>query len=297
MEIEVVADVPCAIGECPLWHPGEGKLYWTDIPAGKLYRYDPVSGTHEVAFQGPVVGGMTLQADQTLLLFMERGTVAVWDGQGQGLARTIVPELPEERDVRFNDVIADPVGRVFCGTISLKDASGQVLRLGRLHRLDCDGSIRPVVEGVGTSNGMGFSPDRRTFYHTDTAARRIDAYDYDQASGAISHRRPFAQIPATPHNERPDGMTVDAAGNIWSALWEGGAIICLAPDGQLLRRIELPLRCPTSVCFAGLDLRDLYVTTAQGDQRPAKGQYAGALLRIRGLEAQGVPEFVSRIGC
>lgn len=295
MEIEVVADVPCAIGECPLWHPGEGKLYWTDIPNGRLYRYDPLSGTHQIAFSGPPIGGMTLQADQTLLLFMQRGTVAVWDGQG--LSRTVVPELPDERDVRFNDVIADPQGRVFCGTISLKDASGQVLRLGRLHRLDCDGSIRPVVEGVGTSNGMGFSPDCRTFYHTDTPARTIYAYDYDEATGAIGNRRDFAHIPATPHNERPDGMTVDAEGNVWSVLWEGGAIVCLAPNGQLLRRIELPVRCGTSLCFAGPDLRDLYVTSAQGEKRPEKGEYAGALLRIRGLEARGVPEFVSRIGC
>jgi len=115
MEPELIADYACQCGENPLWHPVQKRLYWTDIPRGRLYRYDPAAKRHEECYAGEVVGGFTIQADGALLLFMARGAVARWDG---GKLEHVIGEIPDERESRFNDVIADPAGRVFCGTMA-----------------------------------------------------------------------------------------------------------------------------------------------------------------------------------
>ncbi|HET6566954.1 MAG TPA: SMP-30/gluconolactonase/LRE family protein, partial [Rhodothermales bacterium] len=131
VEPELIADYACETGEGPLWHPIEQRLYWLDIPAGRLFRYDPVSDVHELCFEGEPVGGITLQADGSLLFFMARGAVRCWR---DGTLTTMLDEIPEERDTRFNDVIADPLGGVFCGTMPTDD------RPGHLYRMATDGS-------------------------------------------------------------------------------------------------------------------------------------------------------------
>lgn len=283
VEPELVADYACVTGEGPLWHPLERLVYWTDIPAGRMFRYNPATGWHEQFYEGEVVGGFTIQADGALLLFGARGSVRVWrDGQ----LTTLLDEIPAERDSRFNDVIADPVGRVFCGTMPTRD------RLGRLYRLDLDGSVTSVLEGVDISNGLGFTPDRRGLYHTDSNARTITLFDYDQESGAIGNPRVFARHAGSAWV--PDGMTVDADGNVWSARWDGGCLVRYAPDGTEDLRIDFPARKVSSAVFGGDDYRDLYVTTAGGDRKAEEGPGAGALFRLR-LGVQGVPEFPSRI--
>ena len=115
MEPELIADYQCVVGEGPLWHEDEQRVYWTDIVTGRLFRYDPASGHHEQIYSGEQVGGFTLQEDGALLLFMERGKIATWR---DGTLTTLIDEIPAERPTRFNDVIADPRGRIFCGTIS-----------------------------------------------------------------------------------------------------------------------------------------------------------------------------------
>ena len=149
MEPELVADYQCQVGEGPMWHPMEKRVYWTDIPTGRMFRFDPSTGEHERFYEGEEVGGFTVQDDGALLLFMATGAVARWR---DGDLSHIVDEIPEERESRFNDVIADPAGRVFCGTMPTGDS------LGRLYRLDLDGSLTVVLEGIGISNGMGFTP-------------------------------------------------------------------------------------------------------------------------------------------
>lgn len=280
----MVADYACVTGEGPLWHPDEGRVYWVDIPTGRMFRYDPVTGKHEQCYQGPCIGGFTIQADGKLLLFMERGAIRTWK---DGFQETIVPEIPEERESRFNDVIADPEGRVFCGTMPTRE------RLGRLYRLDPDGSLRIVVEGVGISNGMGFTPDLKHMYYTDSRARTIYLYDYDHATGEICNPRVFVTVPEG--EGVPDGMTVDAEGYVWSARWDGGCVVRYAPDGTEVLRIPFPAKkvsCPT---FGGPDYRDLYVTTAGGRNKAEEGEGAGALFRVE-VGVRGVPEFRSRIG-
>lgn len=284
VEPELVADYACVTGEGPLWHPLERLVYWTDIPAGRMFRYNPATGWHERFYEGDVVGGFTIQADGSLLLFGARGSVRVWR---DGRLTTVLDEIAAERDSRFNDAIADPVGRVFCGTMPTRD------RLGRLYRLDLDGSVTPVLEGVDISNGLGFTPDRRGLYHTDSNARTITLFAYDQESGAIGNPRVFARHAGS--DWVPDGMTVDADGNVWSARWDGGCLVRYAPDGTENLRIDFPARKVSSVVFGGDDYGDLYVTTAGGDRKAKEGPGAGALFRLR-LGVQGVPEFPSRIG-
>ncbi len=284
MKPEIVADYACVTGEGPLWHPDEQRVYWVDIPAGRMFRYDPSTGAHEQFYSGEVVGGFTIQQDGALLLFMARGAVAVWR---DGDLDYVLQEIPDERASRFNDVIADPAGRVFCGTMPTRE------RPGRLYRLDTDGTLTVVLEGVGCSNGMGFTPDRRRMYHTDSRAREIYLFDYDGESGVIANRRLFVR---TPEGEGvPDGMTVDADGFVWSARWDGGCLVRYAPDGTEERRVHFPARKVSSVIFGGEDYADMYVTTAGGDKKEQEGAGAGALFRLD-AGVRGVPEFRSRIG-
>ena len=283
MRPELIADYECDTGEGPLWHPDEKRLYWVDIPAGRIFCYDPATGTHEQCYEGEVIGGFTIQSDGALLLFMAKGAVKIWREDG---LTTIIDEIPDERDSRFNDVIADPAGRVFCGTMATKD------RLGRLYRLDLDGTLTKVLDGIGCSNGIGFTPDRKQMYYTDSRKQEIYLFDYDRDTGAITNQRLFAQ---TPEGEGvPDGMTVDAEGYVWSARWDGSCLVRYAPDGTEDRRIPFPAKKVSSAIFGGEDYTDIYVTTAGGNNKEEEGSGAGALFRIN-LGIQGVPEFPSRI--
>jgi D-xylono/L-arabinono-1,4-lactonase len=283
MEPEMIADYPCHTGESPLWHPGERRVYWVDIPAGRIYRCDPATGQSELCRAGEAVGGLTLQEDGTLLLFMARGAIAGWR---QGRLEYLIEEIEAERESRFNDVIADPAGRVFCGT--MPGPAGP----GRLYRLDTNRSLRQLLDGIGCSNGMGFTPDRRHMYYTDSARKAIYRFDYDPASGALANQRVF--IDSSDQEGVPDGMTVDAEGCLWSARWDGGCLIRYTPEGIEERRIRFPARKVSSVVFGGEDYTDIFVTTAGGGQRDAEGPGAGALFRIN-LGIKGVPEFCSRV--
>ncbi|MBD3309463.1 SMP-30/gluconolactonase/LRE family protein [candidate division KSB3 bacterium] len=284
MKPEMIADTHCVTGEGPLWHPLEQKLYWLDIPPGIIYRYDPATDSHEQVYQGDVIGGFTIQADGALLLFMDRGAVKIWR---EGTLTTVLEDIPAERDTRFNDVIADPEGRVFCGTMPAKD------HLGRLYRLDPDGSLTQILDGIGISNGMGFTPDRTQMYYTDSAKGEIYLFEYDRQSGSLSNQRVFLKVQDA--GVEPDGLTVDAAGYLWSARWNGNCVVRIAPDGSEDFRIPFPAKKVSCMTFGGSDYTELYVTTAGGDNRAEEGSGAGALFRIT-LEIQGVPEFFSRIG-
>jgi len=284
MEPEIVVDRACRVGENPMWHPDEQCVYWVDIPAARIFRYDPSSAqTAEWEVDKPV-GGFTIQADGALLLFMADGTVRTWY---HGQTNTIIDELPEERGNRFNDVIADPEGRVFCGTMSTSE------RAGRLYRLDTDGSIHCLLEGVGTSNGMGFTPECDRMYHTDTRERTIYLFDYERRTGAISNKRAFVQVEEG-LGGRPDGLTVDSEGCVWSARWDGYRLVRYTPEGKLIDTVNFPVCKVSSLTFGGESCTHIYVTTAGGGNRPSEGTYAGALFHLN-APVQGVTEFRSKV--
>ena len=261
MSPELIADYLCIIGENPLWHPIENQLYWLDIPNGRLFRYNPKTGEHENFYtHGEEVGGFTFQPDGSLLLFMSRGAIAIWK---DGKLTSVIDEIEGEFESRFNDVIADPVGRVFCGTMP------QESRSGKLYRLDLDGSITEILDGITCSNGLGFTPDLKQLYYTDSMKHEIYLFDYNQGTGSISNQRVFV---TTPEDDGvPDGMTVDAKGYIWSAHWDGNCLVRFDPFGNEERRIEFPVKKVSSLSFGGEDLTDIYVTTAGGDNKTARG--------------------------
>ena len=288
MTHQVVADFSCTVGEGPVWHPDHGRLYWTDILAGRLFWYEPGSGKSQLCYEGRTVGGFTLQADNSLLLFMDKGTVAVWD-DGQ-IVQTIVDTIPAEIEQRFNDVTADPEGRVFAGTMPFDNVEQ---RSGRLYRLDRDGSYTVVLEEVGVPNGMAFTFDRRFFFFIDSLDNVVWKFDYDQETGAISNRRAFIEFNSDEGNA--DGMTLDGEGNLWIAMAMGWRVVQCGPDARLKRSIELPARFVSSLAFGGQDLSQLFVTTGRLPEGEKLGSAAGTLIALR-PGPTGVPELRSRIG-
>ena len=288
MDPEVIADYANIVGEGPTWNRLDNKLYWIDIMAGRIFHYDPVAGEHEEFYQGPILGGFTVQEDGSLLLFMEKGAVGVLR---EGKLSYMIDELPGEQENRFNDIIADPAGRVFCGTMPL-DGARIGDRLGSLYRLDTDGSTTKLLDGIGISNGLGFTTDRKQMYYTDSVEHSIYLFDYDVETGSISNRRVFVATPDEPGV--PDGMTVDAEGYVWSARAGGSVVNRYTPEGVEERTIRLPVKIISSVAFGGADLTDIYVTTIGGDKKDEEGPLAGALFRLQ-LGIKGLPEFFSRV--
>jgi D-xylono/L-arabinono-1,4-lactonase len=278
----VVANCSCHIGENPVWHPLEKRVYWCDIPKGRLFRYDPSTGDYEKCYEGEEIGGFTIQSDGSLLLFMARGAIRQWR---DGDMKTVLEEIRDERDSRFNDVIADPAGRVFCGTMPTPK------RLGRLYRLDRDAKLTVVLEEIGCSNGMAFSVDRKRMYYTDSVARTIYLFDYDQRTGNLDRQRIFVKTDEA--DGVPDGATVDADGCLWSAQWDGSCVIRYGREGKEDRRIVFPVRKVSSLTFGGADYSDLYVTTAGGGIEE-EGRCAGSLFRLAS-GYRGLPEFTSRV--
>lgn len=283
---ELVVDLPCLTGEGPLWNQRDRKVYWVDIPPGRLYRFDPETGEHAVVYQhSAAIGGYTFQADGSVLLFCARGQILRWCDEE---ITTVVEEVPEEADGRFNDVIAGPDGHVFCGT--MPTANGKA----RLYRLELDGTLTTLFDDIGLSNGFGFSPDNRTLYHTDTNGGVIYRVGYELGTGEVSNREVLVNVPEG--EGLPDGMAVDAEGAIWSARWDGHAIYKYSDEGELQGMVPFPVRKVSSLTFGGDDLGMAYVTTAGGEDRgEAEGPQAGSLFRIE-LGVTGRPAFLSRIG-
>lgn len=300
-----IADTYCHTGEGPLWHPDEGALYWVDIPDGELYRYEaPVDSTDDPAADltlgsdesvlsiDGAIGGFTIQESGALLLFCDGGAIRPWSRDG-GLGEPIVEEIPAERDSRFNDVVADPRGRVLGGT--MPSPNGEP---GALYRLDVDGTLATALGKAALPNGLGFTPDRRHCYFTETQAGRIDRFRYDQATGALTDRETF--LDTSDVSGHPDGLTVDAEGCVWSAFWDGGRIARYSPDGTELRRVEFPAKKVSSISFGGPNYDTAFVTTALGPgegpagTRDEEGDGAGAVFAVD-LGVKGVPEFRSRI--
>ena len=275
---EPVGDVTAVLGEGPYWVPEDDCLLWVDVDRGQLHRsYFPSAETATmdlgaVSAAFPAVGGGILTAGGSQLalrLPAERG--------GQWTTR-VVAEVPAREGIRFNDAAVDPAGRVWVGSMHIDEAEP----LGELYRLDAGGVLTTVVKGVTVSNGIGWSPDGARMYYADSPVRRIDVFDYDPATGEAAARRVFSDLSA--FDGVPDGLTVDADGFVWVAMWGGGVLRRFAPDGTQDAVLQVPVSQPTSCAFGGPGMGDLYLTSASIGLTAAelKSQpLAGRLLRLQ----------------
>lgn len=292
---ELVVDIACETGEGPLWHPDEELLYWCDIPKGRVYRYDPATDDHELVHEDETerIGGFTFQTDGSLLLFQEAGAVRRLD-QDSGTVDPVTESDPDRFHERFNDVIADPEGRVFAGVMPDMERNLP----GQLYRLDTDGTLELVREECVLPNGMGFTPDLTNLYFTDTGEIEptcpgyIYRYDYDRASGGLSNPETF--LDASDIEGLPDGMTVDAEGHVWSAFWDGHKLIRFGPGGGRETTMKFDPRKVSSITFGGNDYETAYVTTACVETRETEGERAGSLYRVD-LGVTGREEFRSDV--
>ncbi len=258
-----------SLGENPLWDEAKRTFYWTDIEAGEVHAWSEATGKARRIYAGPKVGGFTLEHDGALALFRVNDIVRLGD---DGQCTRAIP-FKDEGAERFNDVTADPRGRVFAGTIGLNETSGGVFRY------DPDGSSRLLFRGTGVSNGMGFSPDLKTFYWTCSTTMRIFAFDYAVETGEISRQRLIHQ--AQPTNDIPDGLAMDTTGGFWSARWDGSRIVHHQADGKVDGEIAIPTLRPTSCCFGGKKFDQLFVTSARlGDE--ATSEVAGGVFLVKG---------------
>lgn len=274
-QVELALDARAELAEGPSWFGDRQRLLWVDIMAARVHLFDPATGDDRSIDVGQPVGAVVPAEDGRVALALRDGfaLLGLDDGRLEHVADV-------ERDVtgnRMNDGKCDRAGRFWAGTMALSAEPGA----GALYRLDADRRAHRMVAGVGISNGLGWSLDDRLMYYIDTLQHRVDVFDFDAATGAIANRRPFAAVEAP---GAPDGMTVDAEGGLWVAVWGGGRVLHYLPDGTLQGTISLPVSQPTSCCFGGPDLRDLYITTAREnlvpDQR-ARQPLAGSLFRCR----------------
>lgn len=276
MTAELVLRIRSRLGESALWVPQERRLYWVDLMAPALHRFDPASGANETweLPLGTPLGGI-VRLRQGLLLAAPEGLLEC-DFDRRRLDPWTDPNARPD-DTRFNDGKVDHGGRLWLASKHVEERAAS----GQLYRVLPDGASAVVDQGFACANGPAFSPDGRRLYLADTTARRIYLYDLDSVSGELSDRRLFAGFSA--EEGEPDGMTVDQEGGLWACHWGGWRVTRFLPDGRRDRIVKLPVPQVTSCCFGGEDLRTLFVTTASIDMPPAdlaRATLAGSLFAV-----------------
>jgi sugar lactone lactonase YvrE len=287
--LEPASLTPALLGESPFWHPLEQCLYYVDIPGKALFRLDNGADTPT---RWPLNDepGCVVPLPDGRLLIPQRNGLWRFDPATGAYEKLLDPPYDASKR-RFNDGKADAKGRLWVGTID--DARQPESALYCLR----DGAFEQVQDGITVSNGLAWSPDGRTMYWADTKAHEIYRLNFDAETGTVGPREVFASFEKRAPDQslesyggRPDGAAVDSEGNYWVAMFEGGRIVKLAPDGTQLDEIALPVRCPTMVAFGGPDLRTLYVTSAgkrpqaELDQYPLSGTVLALRVPVAGLE-------------
>jgi sugar lactone lactonase YvrE len=252
--VSILADDGNLCGEAPLWDATRQTLYWTDIVGCKFYALDLHSRRKRVLLENFEVCGCAFDGCNGFTLANSSG---VWIWRPPADPVLIASEFAGMK-LKINDCIADPEGRLLAGSAFYTPAESYPL--GKLFCIHPNGKVQILDEGFHLANGLGFSPDGRTLYFTDSIQRTIYSYLYDPLEGRVGDRRMFVRVDKS--SGIPDGLTVDAEGYVWSAEWYGGCICRYDPDGKLERRIALPAKQTSSLAFGGPDLTDIFVTSA-----------------------------------
>ncbi|WP_419891974.1 SMP-30/gluconolactonase/LRE family protein [Paenibacillus xylanexedens] len=282
-DVTVAVQTPALLGEGPSWDAENNRLLWVDIESFKVHVYDPATGQDQAYDVGEHVGAVVPYRGDEVVVALRSGfhTYHLLTSELQAIED---PEQDKDTN-RFNDGKCDAKGRFWAGTMSMNNES----KAGSLYCLEQGQPVRTMVQGVSTSNGLGWSPDRQTMYYIDTPTRSIDRFDFDLTAGTIQNRTSVIHI--AEEFGFPDGMTVDGEGMLWVAHWGGGRVTRWNPHtSELLQQIEVPADQVTSCCFGGPDLEELYITTARigiKEERLKETPDAGSLFVIRpGVKGQ-----------
>jgi len=272
----LVIDARAVIGEGPVWDVDRGALWWVDIPAGLVHRFDPRTGADCEVELGSPVGAVALRRDGAVLVAAAAG-LAVLDLE-DGRLGTLLSFAPDGGALRCNDGKCDPVGRFWVGRMTMDAAPGE----GSLLCVGPDRSVTTRMAGLACPNGLAWSPDGSQMYFVDSGWGEVRVYPFDLATGAMGEARSLIRFPED--GSVPDGMTADAEGCLWIARWGAGCVVRVTPEGAVVDRVDLPVSRVTSCTFGGEDLGDLYITTARADatrEELAGEPLAGGLFRCR----------------
>jgi sugar lactone lactonase YvrE len=268
-------------GEGPIWW--NNQLIYVDINGHTLVCLNPETGEETSWDIGERIGTVVPRSSGGYLYAGDTGinTFDPVSGEKQNLAD---PEADKRPNNRFNDGKCDPAGRFWAGTISLVKEEGSAA----LYCLETNGALSVKIDQVTNSNGICWSADAQTMYYIDTPTQQISAYDFDNNTGNISNHRTIVDTNAKGFASSPDGMTIDANGNLWVAFCHGGCVVCFEPDSaKILRRVDLPCIETTACAFGGPNLDRLFVTTGIRPGMDEPG--AGKVFVIDGLGVRGVP--------
>lgn len=283
LQPDIAFDAGATLGEGPVWDEEQQTLLWVDILPGLVHRSDPAAGSDDIFGVGKPVGSASLRRNGGLVLAVEDG-FALLDPGWQRLEQVAVIDHPGP-PARFNEGKCDPAGRFLAGTMAYDQTAGA----GSLYRLDPGLAVTKLLDGVTISNGLAWSADAATMYYIDSPTQGVDAFHYDIETGRLANRRRVVDIPAAAG--LPDGMTIDADGCLWVALYGGSAVHRYAPDGRLDATVSFPATNITCPVFGGREFHQLYVTSARDglDERQLAAQpHAGAVFAVD-VGARGLP--------
>ncbi len=294
-EPEIVVDFGNLNGEAPVWDGETGTLYWTDCVGFKFCRFQEQSKKSEVLRTGIEVTGFALNHDGGFVIANTKG-IWFWDGAEH---MTLISAEVDGAVCQMNDAAADPMGRFLAGSCFYAPTGDY--KLGCLFRVDVNGRVTVLDDGIHLANGIGFSPDAKEVYLTDSAARIIYRYDYDVRTGDVRNRSVLVRVPLD--EGVPDGLAVDAEGFLWSAQWYGGCVVRYDPEGKVERKVLTPAKQTSSVAFGGPDLNELFITSAAQhfpsplvppNYDPDSGCVGGPLYRLH-VGIRGKPQFKARL--
>ena len=283
-EIRCVVPAGDICGEGAVWHLEQCALYWTDINRFLVHRFEPHGQTTQTWFFAEPVTSVNLTTDADILLLVFASQVGLWSPRAHPYIQTIF-RLPTAPQMRFNDARVDPRGSLWAGTMRNNvGPRGEDLAVefagGILYRIDPDGAVSEWKNGIGISNTVAWSPDRKTFYFGDSPANVIYSFAYDDRTGKISNEK---QLFVGHELGAPDGSAMDQEGFLWNARPDARCLIRIAPDGGIDRMVRLPVSKPTTCTFGGLDRKTLYITSARSAE-----QYSGSVFaldtEVRGLQ-------------
>ncbi|WP_344613085.1 SMP-30/gluconolactonase/LRE family protein [Dactylosporangium salmoneum] len=276
MAPEVAVPGRARVGEGPVWDARDARLHWVDIPAGHIHTSDPTTGQTSTLDLPTHVGAAVPRRGGGFVAAVAEGFASVEAGMTVRCAILPVGE-------RMNDAKCDRRGRLWAGSTTMDFQPGR----GALHVLMPDWTTRVVLEGLTLPNGLGWSPDGRTFYLADTMAGEISAFDADLERATIGRRRTFARFPDG--TGMPDGLTVDATGCLWVAMWGGDRVVRISPDADVLGELPMPAHQPSSCTFGGTALDVLYITSAREGLDLPDDDPAGSVFAVGGLGVVGTP--------